>query len=137
MKEALTKVLVFRANSHDGEKGEALAGKYEVHGLPHFVLMDATGQTIDRWVGFRDADNWLRTFVQATSDLTTAEAKEQRFKTAPKEALAAALGRIDGSRGQLKDSVGFYREAQRLVVSGPKAEYASAIFLTFSSCIVR
>ena len=90
--------------------------------------MDSSGTPIDRWVGYRGAGDWLRTFGQAISDPTTAEAKEQKFKVAPTEALAAALGRIHASRGLEKDSIGYYREAERLA-GGPKAEYASAIFL--------
>jgi tetratricopeptide (TPR) repeat protein len=127
VKQALATVVVFRANSHDGAAGHELAESYKAKGLPHFVLMDASGAPLDRWIGFRDAADWLKTFEGATSDLTTVAAKEMRYKQEPTEALAAALGRIHGSLHDPKASVADYREAEKLA-GGPKPDYTVAIF---------
>lgn len=127
VKQALEKVVVFRTNRHDGGAGEKLGDSYQVHGLPHFLLTDSSGAALDRWVGFRDASDWLRTFQQATADLSTIESKEARFKEAPTETLASSLGRIHASLGEAKESVDMYKEAARLA-GVPKPEYAMAIF---------
>jgi len=127
VKQALEKVVVFRTNRHDGGAGEKLGDSYQVQGLPHFVLTDASGAALDRWVGFRDASDWLRTYQQATSDLSTIESKEAKFKEAPTETLASSLGRIHASRGDMKESVAMYKEAARMA-GAPKPEYATAIF---------
>jgi len=127
LKQALATVVVYRANSHDDGAGHALAESYKAKGLPHFVLMDASGAALDRWVGFQDGADWLKTFESAKSDLTTVDAKEARFAKEPTETLAAALGRIHGSLHDPKASVANYREAAKLG-GGQKPEYAVAIF---------
>src|SRR5262245_46094459 len=128
MKTALAKVVTFRANTHDGGAGEALAEKYAAHGLPHFVLMDASGTARDRWIGYRGPESWLRAFNGAIADPASIEEKEKRFKTEPTEALAAALGRIHTSLHEGKEAVAFYREAERMAGS-PKAAYEAEIYL--------
>jgi len=127
VKQALEKVVLFSTNTHDGGAGEKLGESYQVHGLPHFVLTDSSGAALDRWVGFRDASSWLKTFQQATLDFSTIESKEAKFKEAPTEMLASSLGRIHASLGETKESVDMYKEAARLG-GGPKPEYAMAIF---------
>jgi len=118
--------VLFKTNSHDGGPGEALADKHSAKGLPHFILMDSTGAPLDRWRGFSDPARWLRTFDQAFADPTTVDAKRERFRTGPTEALAAALGRIQSSLGEAKESVAFYREAEKLA-GRPVPDYSLAM----------
>jgi thioredoxin-related protein len=117
----------------DAEKGEGLplAKEYTVKGYPTFVLMDATGASIDRWTGYLDSKDFIATFTDATADPTTVEAKRARLAQTPKAADAARLGRIEASAWQLPEAVQHYEQAMKLDPKGG-ALYAFPRFETYA-----
>lgn len=90
--------------------------------------MNASGEALDRWVGYTDPDGWTRNFDAAIADPTTIDAKTARYATAPDEALAAAMGRIQGSLGKPRESVEAWQKAMDLA-GAPRPDYAVAAFI--------
>lgn len=127
LKQALQKVVVFKADTTQGE-GEKLAEQFHVHGNPTFVLMDDKGTVFDRFKGYSQPSDWIAQFEGAMADRTPIEEKARRFERQPTASLAAALGRVRAAEGNRKEAVRFYREAQRLAPA-PNSWYALQIAL--------
>ena len=89
--------------------------------------MNASGEALDRWIGFTGAERWQKTFDAALADPTSIESKKQRFASQPTAELAAALGRIHGSLRERKESVASFQQAMKLA-EAPRSDYASAVF---------
>jgi tetratricopeptide (TPR) repeat protein len=125
VKQALQSVVLL---SLDAEKGEGidLAKSRAVRAYPTFELVNAKGETIDRWVGYAKP-MFLGVLAQAVRDQTPLEAKRERFTRAPSASDAAVLGRYHSSRYELNDAVRYFREAQRLN-QDPSTNYAGDIF---------
>ncbi len=96
--------------------GSADAHKYGVWGYPSFVVTDAGGEVIDRWVGYdgNSPSEWIGSLDGALADPTPVVAKEARFAARPDGATARTLGRIALSGGAYRKAVGYYRQAQAL-----------------------
>ncbi len=117
----------------DAEKGEGveLAKTHAVRGYPTFLLVDAQGQPIDRWIGYGKT-YFLDALKEALADPLPLEAKRARFATTPNARDGAALGRYHSSRMECAEAVRFYREAQRLN-QDPQHDYTNDIF----ECVAR
>ena len=109
----------------DQKAAQELEKTYGVKGHPSFVLTNASGEVIDRWVGYRGADNFVTTLAAAVADPTTVEQKTARFEKSPTAKDAATLGRIHAMRGERAEALALYRRAQEL---DPKGPYAQPIF---------
>jgi tetratricopeptide (TPR) repeat protein len=111
----------------DAEKGAGpeLAAAFEVKGYPSFILTDASGEVIDRWMGYDTPAALIATLGEAKADPTTVAQKLARYEAAPSARDAATLGRIHAARGQRDEALGYYRKAQEL---DPAADHSSAIF---------
>lgn len=94
-------------------------------GHPSFVLASATGEVIDRWVGFKDVPTFLSTLRAAQADPTTLEQKAARFAAAPTAKDASILARASAASGDRARSLELYRRALELDPAGP---YAQSIF---------
>ena len=114
-------------NSTDDGPGTKLAEQYGVKGRPYFILMTASGEPVDRWVGFHDPAVWLANYQSALTDPTTVKDKKKRFDAKPAEGLAVNLARINQAERKNRESVRYYREAARLAGS-MKASFAREIF---------
>ena len=62
----------------DAEKETALAKRFDITGYPTIVFVAADGKEIDRLVGFRDAQEFLR-------DSQSLLAKKERYDKLPKQ----------------------------------------------------
>jgi len=109
---ALEGVVLFKVDAEKGE-GITLSTEHAVRGYPTFVLVDAQGATIDRWVGY-SKEFFLESLQTSLTDLTPLEKKRARFEGEPSEGDAAALGRYHTAIGEHEQAVGFYRRAQEL-----------------------
>lgn len=117
----------------DGEKGDgkALAERYRVHGYPTFLLVNAEGRTIDRWMGYKDDASFTTTLTEATADPITVEERAARFTREPSGALAKKLGDLRMSEGLYAEACAFYQRGAELDPDGP-TNYASLVFYATS-----
>lgn len=127
--QALERVVLFKVDAEKGE-GITLSTEHAVRGYPTFVLTDAKGATIDRWVGY-SKESFLESLGESLADLTPLEQKRARFEQEPSEADAAALGRYHTAVGEHDQAAGFYRRAQELRPASDH-HYAYDIFRNIS-----
>jgi thiol-disulfide isomerase/thioredoxin len=109
---AVGQVVLFKIDAEKGE-GIDLAKTHHVDGYPTYVLMNADGQTLDRWSGY-GKDFFLETSSAAFSDLTTIEEKQARFHASPNASDAAKLARFHETSGDNRRAVELYAKAQEL-----------------------
>jgi tetratricopeptide (TPR) repeat protein len=112
----------------DAEKGEGvdLAKTYHVTAYPTFLLMNAKGESIDRWLGYSNPQDWNQSFATAMADPTTVTEKEARFAAKPTAKDAALLARIAAASRDNQKALGLYQQARTLDPKGP--DYAYPIF---------
>jgi tetratricopeptide (TPR) repeat protein len=115
--KALETVAFLHLDSRTGE-GPDLAKAHVVRGFPTFILTNAAGDPIDRWVGYRNAETWLTSFGAAVADPTTLDQKKARFEAAPTAKDAATLGRVSAGRGVSSEALDYYRRALELDPAG-------------------
>ena len=94
---------------------------------PTFVLTDRRGATIDRWMGYGRAAEFIKSLREATADLTTIDRTRARFATAPTARDAAKLGRVQAASAEYAAAVRSYRQAERLDTDGA-TDYSVRIF---------
>lgn len=109
---AVGQVVLFKIDAEKGE-GIELAARHKVEGYPTYVLMNAQGETLDRWSGY-GKDYFLETSAAAFSDLTTIEEKRARFHATPNASDAAKLARFHETSGDQREAVELYTKAQEL-----------------------
>jgi len=112
----------------DTEKGEGieLAKDQAVRGVPTFVMMNAEGEALDRWVGY-GKEMFIESLSGALGDLTTIEEKRARFAANPTAADAAKLASYHSSIGDYAEAVRLYREAEGMN-QDPSVDYLFEIF---------
>ena len=103
-----------------------LMKEMSVIGYPTFLVMNADGTTLSRWIGYSKA-MFLRETAAVLADPTTIEEKEARFAATPTAEDAAKLAVYRDSRGEYDKAVEFYRRAQRLAPD-TASRYALPIF---------
>jgi len=113
----------------DGEKGEGpeLEKQLQVAGHPTFVLLNTSGETVDRWWGYSKADKFIAKLNAGLQDPTTIDQKRTRFATKPTMGDAEKLASFHETREEYKDAVGYYGEAQKLA-AGSDRDFRYALF---------
>ena len=123
--KALESVVLLSVNAEDS-LGAPLAATHTVRNYPTWVLMDAKGGIVDRWLGY-EKTHFLETLAEGIADPVTIDQRLARFETAPSSADAARLARYQASRREYREGVRLYREAQRLDASASR-DYSEPIF---------
>ena len=95
-------------------------------GYPTFLLVNAKGEPIDRWLGYSNPEGWTTTFTTAMADPTTIKEKEARFAATPTAKDAALLARIKSASRDYQGALTHYEKARTLDPQGP--DYAYSIF---------
>ncbi len=112
IQKSLEQVVLFKTDAEKGE-GLELAKKHEVHGYPTFVLLNGSGETVERWAGY-SKPHFTTTLASAVQDPTTIETKRARFEKSPSAKDAEKLSRYYGTRGEHAQSVRYARSAAEL-----------------------
>lgn len=112
--------------SIDAEKGEGieLAKKYDVSGFPTYVVVNAQGESIDRWAGYGGPEHFLSAFEGAMADTRTLAAKRAAFEEEPTAPLAAKFAAIESGTGDYDAAIALYEQAQEL---DPARDHGSEI----------
>jgi tetratricopeptide (TPR) repeat protein len=97
-----------------------------VSAYPTFILANAHGESIDRWLGYSNPAGWTESFTSAMSDPTTLPEKMARFVANPTGKDAALLARIAAASRDYQDALKLYEQARTLDPKGP--DYAFPIF---------
>jgi tetratricopeptide (TPR) repeat protein len=118
---------VFHKLNSEGGEGEQLSEHYEIQGWPTFLLIDSQGQTIGRWGGFRNVEEFKRILEDNLSDPTTVEERMARFASDPTARDAEVLARVQASQGEYAEAVNLFREARKLA-GGSGRDLAVDIF---------
>ena len=121
-------VVLFKIDAEKGD-GIPLARQYEVSGFPTFVLMNAEGETVDRWVGYGGPEWMIEKIDGGVSDLTTLRDKRRAFRTEPTAEMAVKLARIEAATDDYGDAIALYRRAEALDAD---ATYAADILEAMS-----
>lgn len=100
----------------DGEKGEGveIAKHYKVHAYPSFLLTNAKGELLDRWVGFENVDAFATTLKNASSEGLTFHARKERFGQNPTAKDAAKLAELNAYEGNYAEAAALYSRASTL-----------------------
>lgn len=100
----------------DAEKGEGVdvAKMYGVKGYPTFLLVNAKGEVMDRWMGFNKEEGLTSTLTAALEDPTTLSEKMERFRTEPNVSDAIKIGDIRACEGFPAEAVAYYSRAASL-----------------------
>ncbi|NNE07618.1 MAG: thioredoxin family protein, partial [Gemmatimonadetes bacterium] len=113
----------------DAEKGKGIevARQYSVRNFPTFILMNAEGETMDRWLGYQEDEGFSKSLAKSLEDPKTVSDRLKQFQESPSEADALKLGEIRHHEGMFAESAAYYRRASDL---NPQSEtpYESYIF---------
>ncbi len=112
----------------DAEKGEGkdLAKEFNVKGYPTFIMVNGSGETLDRWAGY-EKNFFIKTMDLALKDLSTIEDKLASYEKKPTAGTAEALGRYSSSLNEYVNAVNYYSTAQKIKDS-PSDDYTYEIF---------
>jgi tetratricopeptide (TPR) repeat protein len=99
---------------------------FSVPGYPTFVLTNAKGETIFRWIGY-EKDFFIESIQTGMSDLSTIVEKLARFQNKPDEATANIIANFHDSKGEYKEAATFYKKAADLSINHEK-DYSMSIF---------
>ena len=125
LRAALAGVVWLRLDAESGE-GRRWVATYRIQRYPTYVLMNAAGRPIDRWIGCAE-EKFLANLRRALSDPLTIEEREERLQYRPTAYDAGWLARNLMAIGQQRAAVHVYRAAQRM--AGPEDDdYRVAIF---------
>lgn len=121
-----TQAVLYRV---DGEKGEGkdIAKRYRVMGYPTFLLVNAEGEVLDRWMGFKEAADFTSTFETATKDPVTIQERIHRFQSEPTASAAEKIADLRQAEGLFAEACAYYHRASDLDGS-PDSHYQAAIF---------
>ncbi len=111
LKAILEKVVLHKIDTENGE-GIELAKTFKVEGHPTFVVLLASGDTVERWRGYGEAADFVETLGAALADPTPIEAKRTRFEAQPSLADAEKLANYHESRDEYVQAVLYFRSAQ-------------------------
>ncbi|MGD8394401.1 MAG: hypothetical protein PVF43_02870 [Candidatus Eiseniibacteriota bacterium] len=90
-------------------------------------MLDANGETTDRWLGYTK-EMFLERLAAALADPATIAEKEARFAARPNVADARTLARYHDSRSEYEPAIDLYRQAGQL---DPDGDYSMEIL----SCV--
>lgn len=107
------KAVLFKIDAEKGD-GIALAARFGVSSYPNFVVVDAEGNEIDRFVGYGDLDSWMASVDEVTGDPMTVTDRIRRFRREPVAGEAVRLGKNFDARGLFGEALAYFRRAQEL-----------------------
>ena len=132
----------FRNSIHDAgiflrldaekDEGEPLAERFGVKGYPTYIVLNAAGETVDRWMGYGDPDGFLAALQGAVNDPSTVAEKLARYEEMPNACDAEKLGDIYAAEDDPGKALAMYRAADELNIK-PMAGLAGKIFQTLAS----
>jgi tetratricopeptide (TPR) repeat protein len=125
IKTSLGSVVLFQADAEKGE-GKDLAQEFNVKVYPTFIVVNADGQTLDRWAGY-GKESFMETLADAMTDLSTIEDKMAAYEKKPTAGLAVVLGRYSSALRNYADAVNYFTVAQKLN-DDPSRDYTYEIF---------
>jgi len=117
-------------NAEEGE-GESLAEQFGVKGFPTYIVLNAGGETVDRWMGYGDPGGFLAALQGAVNDPSTVAEKLARYDESPNACDAEKLGDIYGAQGETENALSMYRVADDLNTD-PSSELSGKIFYTLA-----
>jgi tetratricopeptide (TPR) repeat protein len=123
--KALEPVILFSVNAEDS-LGAPLARAHVVSAYPTWLLLNAQGGIVDRWLGY-EKTSFIETLAEVLRDPATIDQKLARFKAQPTERDALTLARYHAARDDIAEAVRLFREAQRLNTD-PKANLSGQVF---------
>lgn len=97
--------ILVKVNAEKGD-GVDIAKHYRVHGYPTFLLTNAEGEVLDRWMGFGEKAEFNETLTAATMNPMTVGERMAKFAKEPNESDALKIG-------DLRVSDGLYAEARQ------------------------
>ncbi len=101
-------------NAEEEIEGEPLAASFGVTGYPTYIVVNAEGETVDRWMGYGDPDGFLAALQGAVGDPSTVAEKFARYEESPNASDAEKLGDIYGAEGDPEKALSMYRAADEL-----------------------
>ena len=131
-RSAIHKASIFLSVDAGKGEGAQLAEKFGVKGYPTYLVLNAAGETIDRWFGYGTPDSFLAALQGAVSDPSTVAEKHARYLESPNVYDAEKLGDIYTAEGDTEKALSMYRAAVELNRE-PNAELAGKIFYTLAS----
>lgn len=126
LQSALERVVLHKIDVLKGD-GPRLEKQFQVSGRPTFVLLNAGGETVGRWGGYTEADEFIENLSAGLQDPTTIEDKRARFASRPNLADAEGLARFHETRDEYRDALRYYGEAQKLA-AGSGRDFRFALF---------
>lgn len=104
-----------------------LAKEFDIKGYPTFVMLNADGQVLDRWIGY-SKDQFISTMASATVDPVPIDTRLARYGSKPDLNDALVLARYSSSLNKYSDAVNYYNKAQELN-DHPDRDYLYDIFI--------
>jgi len=100
----------------DAEKGDGVqvAQRYNVSNFPTFILANAEGEVMDRWVGFKKSGYFTKTLDKAVVDAMPVSERWTRYRQEPNAKDAAKLANLRMSEGYYADAAALYGRAMDL-----------------------
>ena len=130
-RNAIHEAAIFLSVDAEKGEGEALAEKFGVKGVPTYIVMNAAGETVDRWIGFGGPNGFLASLQGAVNDPSIVAEKHARYEESPNACDAEKLGDIYSAEGDLEKAMSMYRAAVELN-SEPNVELTGKIFYTLA-----
>jgi tetratricopeptide (TPR) repeat protein len=130
-RNAIHEAAVFLAVDAEKGEGEPLAEKFRVKGYPTFIVLNADGETVDRWAGSGGTDDLLAALQGAVIDPSTVAEKLARYEASPNAFDAEKLGDIYGTESESEKALAMYRAADELDTE-PNPDLTAKIFKTLA-----
>ncbi len=120
----------------NGEKGDGPTQRQEfkVHGYPTFILVRADGATLERWIGYGEAQDFVAKLGGALKDPTSIDEKRARYTALPTWSDAEKLGAYHESCDEYIAAERYYREAQAKSTAGNRDLCFSIFEVVASGC---
>ncbi len=130
LREGLDKVVFISVDCEKGE-GVELAKRYGVRSFPNYLLADATGEPIYRWVGYGTPESFVEQLEKGLSDPTTLKQKRERFAENPTAADAETLANAAAAASDQVKAAEWYQKASELAGGGYEMEIFYSKFYGF------
>jgi len=131
---SLTTLSFYRVDV-ESEEGAYLGETYGISlWLPTYVLTDSKGKEIYRWSGFIAPAAFMRQLSRGTRDLTTVEAKIERFESEPSFEDAYSLANYFMSVKNPARAAEYYKQADRLN-SNPRRDVKFEVFHAIANAV--
>lgn len=111
----------------DAEEGEGIdvARQHHIRSFPTFLLENADGETLDRWLGYGNVESFMADLGTATEDPMTLSDRMEQFASEPTAKDAIKVADIRRMSGLVGEAMAWYERAEEL---DPDADVAGSIF---------